>query len=162
MPTLPNIFRTDQDAVNALPDPLSSVGRRNEYLPESRCDIVKIIKDWIEDSNQLTFWLHGGDGLGKSTLAHEIVDCLMAEGRLATFAFLVRGSSSDPATVIRAMGKELCALHPRAIPKVAEAARTCNSSHGPVREYMESYIITPIRSLSYPHPLIIVVDAGKV
>ena len=69
--------------------------------------------------------------------------------------FLVRGSSSNPATVIRAIAKELGALHPRAIPRVAAAARTCNSSHLPLREYMESCIITPISSLSYPQPLVI-------
>ena len=32
MPTLPEIFRTDKDAVNDLPEPLSYVGRQNEYL----------------------------------------------------------------------------------------------------------------------------------
>ena len=69
--------------------------------------------------------------------------------------FLVRGSSSNPATVIRAIAKELGALHPRAIPRVAAAARTCNSSHLPLREYMESCIITPISSVSYPQPLVI-------
>ena len=145
--------------MNALPNPLSYVGRRDQYLAGSRSDVIQIIADWLEHSNQLTFWMHGGAGLGKSTLAHKIVDSLQAESRLATFAFLARGSSSDAATVIRAMAKELGALHPRAIPKVAAAARTCNSSHLPLREYMESYIITPIRSLSYPYPLVVVIDA---
>jgi len=56
------------------------------------------------------------------------------------------------------MAKELSALHPRSVPQVAVAARTCNSGHLRLRDYMESYIINPIRSLSYPYPLVIVVD----
>jgi tetratricopeptide (TPR) repeat protein len=102
--------------------------------------------------------MRGGAGLGKSTLAHKIVDSLQADGRLATFAFLLRDSSSDAATVIQQMARELGALHPRAIPGVAVAARTCKASHQPLHEYMESYIIKPIHSLSYPYPLVIVID----
>jgi hypothetical protein len=36
-----------------------------------------------------------GAGLGKSTLAHELVDSLQTDGRSATFTFLLRGSSTD-------------------------------------------------------------------
>ena len=143
--------------MNALPKP-PYVDGQNEYLFGSRGDVIKVTADWLEEPNQLTFWMYGGPGLGKSTLAHKIVDSLQDDGHLATFTFLVRGSSSDPATVIQTMAKELCALHPRSIPQVAAAARTCNSSHLPLRDYMESYIIEPIRSLSYPYPLVIVVD----
>ena len=101
----------DEDAVNALPKALSYVGRRDEYLPGRPSDVIQIIADWVENSKLLAFWMRGGAGLGKSTLAHESVDSSRADGRLATFAFLVRGSSSDPATVIRTMARELCALH---------------------------------------------------
>ena len=90
----------------------SYVGRRDEYLPGSRSDDIKAIADWLENSDQVAFWIRGGAGLGKSTLAHKIVDSLRAEDRLATFAFLLRGSSSDPATVIQSMARELCVLHP--------------------------------------------------
>jgi tetratricopeptide (TPR) repeat protein len=155
---LPDVFHIDEDAVNALSKPLSYVGRRDEYLPGSRSDVIQVIADWLENSTQLAFWMHGGAGLGKSTLAHKIVDSLQADGRLATFAFLLRGSSSDPATVIQTMARELCALHRLAIPEVAAAARECKASHQSLREYMECYIIKPIRSLSYTYPLVIVVD----
>ena len=144
--------------MNALPKPRSHVGRRDQYLPGSRDDVIKVIADWLEDPNHLTFWMRGGAGLGKSTLAHKIVDSLQADGRLATFAFLLRDSSSDAATVIQQMARELGALHPRAIPGVAVAARTCKASHQSLHEYMESYIIKPIHSLSYPYPLVIVID----
>ena len=111
----------------ALPKSLSYVGRRDKYLPGSHSDDIKAIAGWLENSDQVAFWICGGAGLGKSTLAHKIVDSLRAEDRLATFAFLLRGSSSDLATVIQSMARELCVLHPRAIPEVATAARTCNS-----------------------------------
>ena len=149
----------DEDAVNALPKSLSYVGRRDEYLPGSRSDDIKAIAGWLEDPDQVVFWMHGGAGLGKSTLAHKIVDSLRADDRLATFAFLLRGSSSDPATVVQSMARELGLLHPRAIPQVATAARTCSSGHLSLHEYIESYLINPIHSLSYPYPLVIVVDA---
>jgi tetratricopeptide (TPR) repeat protein len=151
-------IRTDEDAVDALPKSHSYFGRQDEYLPGSRSDVIQDIANWLEDPNQLIFWMRGGAGLGKSTLAHELVDSLQADGRLATFMFLLRGSSTDPATVIRIMARELAALHPRAIPDVAAASRTCKGSHRALRDYMESYIIKPICSLSYPYPLVIIVD----
>ena len=158
MPISSDVFRIDEDAVNSLPKPVSYVGRRDEYLPGSRSDVIRIIANWIENSDQFTFWMRGGAGLGKSTLAHTIVNSLQADGRLATLAFLVRGSADDPATVVQTMARELGALHPRAIPEVAMAARTCNSSHRPLREYIELYLINPIRSLSHSYPLVIVID----
>ena len=144
--------------MDALPKPHSYIGRRNDYLPGSRSDVIQVIVDWLEDPNRLTFWMCGGAGLGKSTLAHELVDILQVDGRLATFTFLLRGSSSDPGTLIQTMARELGALHPRAIPQIAVAARACKASHRPLREYMESYIINPICSLSYPYPLVIIID----
>ena len=137
---------------------LSYVGRQDEYLPGSRSDNIKAIAGWLEDS-QVVFWMRGGAGLGKSTLAHMIVDSLRADDRLATFAFLHHGSSSDPAIVIQSMARELGVLHPQAIPQVATAARICSSGHLSLHKYIESYLINPIHSLSYPYPLVIVVDA---
>ena len=115
--------------MNALPKTLSYVGRRDEYLPGSRSDDIKAIASWLEEPDQVVFWMRGGAGLGKSTLAQKIVDSLRADDRLATFAFLLRGSSSDPATVIQSMARDLGASHPRAILQVAAAARTCSSGH---------------------------------
>jgi hypothetical protein len=145
--------------VNALPKSLSYVGRRDEYLSGSRSDDIQVIADWLDNPDQVAFWMRGGAGLGKSTLAHKIVDSLRVDDRLATFAFLLRDSSIDPATVIQSMARELGMLHPRAIPQVATAARTCSSGHLSLQEYIESYLINPIHSLSYPYPLVIVVDA---
>jgi hypothetical protein len=150
--------KLDEDAVDALPKPRSHVGRRDQYLPGSRDDVIEVIDDWLENSNELIFWMRGGAGLGKSTLAHKIVDSLQAASRLATFAFLLRDSFSDAATLIQTMARELAALHPRATPQVAAAARTCKASHQPLREYMDSYILKPIHSLSYPYPLVIIID----
>ena len=152
-------MRADEDAVNTLPKTLSYVGWRDEYLPGSRSEDIKVIAGWLEDPDQVVFWMRGGAGLGKSTLAHKIVDSLRADDRLATFAFFHRSSSTDPATVIQSMARELGTLHPQAIPQVATAVRTCSSGHLSLREYIKSYLINPIRSLSYPYPLVIVVDA---
>ena len=103
--------------------------------------------------------MRGGAGLGKSTLAHQMVDSLQANDCLATFVFLLCGSSGDSATVIQSMARELGVLHPRAIPQIAMAAHTCGSGHISLHEYIESYLINPVHSLSYPYPLVIVVDS---
>ena len=144
--------------MNALPKSLSYVGKRDEYLPGSRSDDIQVIADWLDSPDQFAFWMRGGAGLGKSTLALKIIDSLRTDDHLATFAFLPRGSSSDPATVIQSMARELGVLRPRAIPQLATAARTRSSGQS-LHEYIESYLIKPIHSLSYPYPLVIVVDA---
>ena len=149
-------MQADEDAVNALPKSLSYVGRRDEYLPGSLSDDIKAVAGWLEHPDQVVFWMRGGAGLGKSTLAHKMVDSLRADDRLATLAH--RNSSSDPATVIQSMARELGVLHPRAIPQVATAARTCTSGHLSLHEYIESYLINPIQSLSYPYPLVDALD----
>ena len=154
---VPDVLRTDEDAVNALPKSLTYIGRRDEYFPGSRSDDIQVIADWLENPDQVAFWMRGGAGLGKSTLALKIVDSLRADDRLATFAFLPRGTSGDPATVIQSMARELGVLHPRAIPQIATAARTCSSGQS-LHEYIEAYLITSIHSLSYPYPLVIVID----
>ena len=101
--------------------------------------------------------------VGKSALAHKIVDFLRADDCLATFVLLLRasGTSSDPATVIQSLARGLWVLHPRAIPQVATAARASGhlvSLHE--LEYIESYLINPMHSLLYPYTLVIVVDGG--
>ena len=151
---VPDVLRADEDALNALPNSLSYVGRQDEYLPSSCSDDIQVIADWLEDPDQVVFWICGSAGLGKSTLAHTIVDSLQADDRLATFAFFYRGSSSDPAAVIQSMARELGVLHPRAIPQVATAAHTCRSGHTSLHKYIESYLIKPIHSLSYPLSLL--------
>ena len=103
--------------------------------------------------------MHGGAGLGKSTLDHKIVESPRADDRLASLAVLPRDSSNHPITVIQLMARDLGLLHPRAIPQVATAVRTCSSGHLCLYEYIESYLTNPVHSLPYPYSLVFVVVA---
>jgi hypothetical protein len=50
-------LRADEDAVNVLHKSLSYVGRLDEYLPGSRSDEIKAIDAWIENPDQVAFWM---------------------------------------------------------------------------------------------------------
>ena len=125
-----------------------------DSLPKARSD-VDDVDDWLENSNQSTFWMRGSAGLGKPTLAHKIVNSLQAASRLSTFAFL-RDSPVKPHTSTN-NGKGIASLHPRATRQAA--ARIYKASHQLFREYTESYIFKPVHSLSYP--LVVVVDLDE-
>ncbi|EFI28288.1 hypothetical protein CC1G_13817 [Coprinopsis cinerea okayama7 len=153
--------KLDQDAVTALPTPPTHVGLTDDYLEHSRTPTLQSILQWLDStaSPSLVLWLHGGPGLGKSTLTHKLVDTLRGGGRLASFAFFTRGKNRDVITTIRMMGRELAGMHPRAYACVAKAARGCSSGHGSVLEYLQAYILDPVRELNLPYSLLVVLDA---
>ena len=124
-----------------------SVGETNTWRSQRRHPSCC----WMIRKIQATHTLEAWWGW-ESTLAQEIVDFLQANGHLATFTFLFCGSSSDLATVIQTMARQC--THPRAILPVEVVAHV--QSQPSLREYMESYVIKPICSLSYS--LVVVVD----
>jgi adenylylsulfate kinase-like enzyme len=59
-------------------------GETNTFLEVVTMDVIA---DWLKNPDQVAFWIRGGAGLGKSTLAHKIVDSLRADDRLAILHF---------------------------------------------------------------------------
>ncbi|KAG2008767.1 mucin-like protein 1 [Coprinopsis cinerea AmutBmut pab1-1] len=151
--------KLDQDAVKALPKSEYHSTRLEKYLAASRDDELEAILKWVDDLDHPVLWIHGAAGLGKSTLMQKVVDVLRHQGRLASSAFFVRKKNRDIVTTIQSVAQELANLHARAVPAVANAARTCNSTHHSILKYLQVYIIEPVRSLGLPYPLVLPLDA---
>ncbi|KIJ96372.1 hypothetical protein K443DRAFT_73178, partial [Laccaria amethystina LaAM-08-1] len=131
---------------------------RNEYLEKSRDDVIRDISDWIANAPESVLWVHGAAGLGKSTVAQELVDLLKSEDRLVGGVFLANLNTEPPKRVIQMISRQLGAMCPRAIAKIADAARTLDGPHDRLKDYFTAYIFDPIRALEYPYQLVVVVD----
>ncbi|EDR00777.1 uncharacterized protein LACBIDRAFT_295705 [Laccaria bicolor S238N-H82] len=131
---------------------------RNEYLEKSRDDVIRDVSDWIANAPESVLWVHGAAGLGKSTVAQELVHLLKSEDRLAGGIFLTNLTTESPKRVIQMISRQLGAMYPQAIANIADAARTLDGPHDGLRDYLTAYIFDPIRALGYPYQLVIVVD----
>ncbi|PPQ73702.1 hypothetical protein CVT26_010857, partial [Gymnopilus dilepis] len=158
-------IKLDMDALKRTIDHVSLDGlpshppyRPHEYLERSRDDVIKSISDWINDAKEPVLWMHGAAGLGKSTVAQQLIHLLQDDKRLAGGILLTLAGKEHSSEIIRMIAKQLGAEHPRAVCDIAEAARMVNSAHSPLGNYLTSYIINPIRALKYPYPLVIVID----
>ncbi|KDR71353.1 hypothetical protein GALMADRAFT_144037 [Galerina marginata CBS 339.88] len=132
---------------------------RNEYLEKSRDDVIKYFSDWIVNAQESVLWVHGSAGLGKSTVAQELVHLLKSEDRLAGGIFLTNLTTEPPERVIQMIARQLGANYLRAIGNIAEAARKLDGPHDSLRDYFKAYIFDPIRALEYPYQLVIIVDS---
>ncbi|KAJ2922200.1 hypothetical protein H1R20_g14887, partial [Candolleomyces eurysporus] len=134
-------------------------GKRAEYLPDSRKLDVEKVCETESTSNNLVLCIHGPAGIGKSTLARHLSDKFRSAGRLAGSIFLGAFSTqmSGPETIVKMIAREIGSIHPRAIPKIVEAMDQCHSTS--LGNHLQKYILEPLRSLSHPQPLIIVIDA---
>lgn len=152
--------RTDRQAVDRLAPPFKQ--RPDEYLSDSRNDVLEAICHWIETSNTRFFWLYGAAGVGKSTMAHRLVDILGEVGMLATYFFFKRydGDQADPTAVIKNMAYELASLYPELIPTIAAATRKQRPSDRQlVTSVFEDFIFLPLCQGCHPGPMVIVFDA---
>ncbi|KIJ91635.1 hypothetical protein K443DRAFT_475600, partial [Laccaria amethystina LaAM-08-1] len=131
---------------------------RNEYLEKSRDDVIRDVSDWISNAPESVLWVHGAAGLGKSTVAQELVHLLKSEDRLVGGVFLNNLTTELPKRVIRMISRQLGATYPRSIAKIADAARILDGPHDTLKDYLTAYIFDPIRALDYPYQLVVVVD----
>ncbi|KIJ91625.1 hypothetical protein K443DRAFT_14224, partial [Laccaria amethystina LaAM-08-1] len=131
---------------------------RNEYLEHSRDDVMRDVSDWIAHAPESVLWVHGAAGLGKSTVAQELVHLLKSEDRLVGGVFLTNLTTEPPKGVVRMISRQLGATYPRAIANIADAARILDGPHDTLRDYFTAYIFGPIRALDYPYQLVVVVD----
>ncbi|RXW19141.1 hypothetical protein EST38_g6718 [Candolleomyces aberdarensis] len=150
---------SEQWRFNGLPKHPDMSGKRAKYLPNSRKPDVESSVKWISSSKDLVLCIHGPAGVGKSTLVGHLSDELRSAGQLAASAFMGAFSpdTSGPETIIKTLAHEIGSIHPRAISKIVEAINQCHATS--LENQLEGYILKPLRSLNYPHPLIIIVDA---
>ena len=119
---------------------------------------MRYVYDWIANGSESVLWVHGAAGLGKSTVAQELVDLLKSDDRLAGGVFLTNLTTESPDRVIQMISRQLGAMYPQAIANIANAARTLDGPHDRLRDYFTAYIFDPIRALEYPYQLVVVVD----
>ncbi|KAF8884074.1 hypothetical protein CPB84DRAFT_1750507 [Gymnopilus junonius] len=150
------LMRSDFAALHNLPS--HPFYTPNKYLENSRDDVIKDVSEWITTSKESVLWIHGAAGLGKSTVAQQLIYLLQSDDRLAGAVFLKYLTNEHPIKVIQMVAKLLGEKHPQAIPNIADAARRLNSAHDPLSKYVAAYVIDPIRALKYPYQLVIVVD----
>jgi hypothetical protein len=143
----------------ALPKHPDMSSKSAEYLPDSRKPDVEKISDWESNSTDLVLCVHGPAGIGKSTLAAHLSGEFRAAGRLAASIFLgvcLPTDSSGPETIVKMLAHEIGSIHPQAIPRIVGAMDQC---HGTSLEiHLHKYIVEPLSSLSYPNPLVIIID----
>ncbi|RXW21490.1 hypothetical protein EST38_g4346 [Candolleomyces aberdarensis] len=158
-PATPIETEMDRSTFDQLPEQPNVNAQLPDYMPGSRQQDVDEVLDWFETLAGSVFWIDGSAGQGKSTLMRYVGEQMRSQDRLAASVFL-GGELSDevgPDTVVKMLASELGKNHPRAIPKIVEAIEQC-SGHS-LKEYLQMFIVEPIRSLGCPHPLLIVVDA---
>jgi hypothetical protein len=148
---------TSLQGLERLPSHSDSKGH---YFGDSRQREIKDTLHWIEEAGSKHFlWIHGAAGVGKSTLARELLDRFKVEGILATFASFVMGIDSKPKVLVRMMARELSSLHPGCRPAIACALLECSGEIRSLIEYITHYLVKPIASLAYAGPLVIILDA---
>jgi tetratricopeptide (TPR) repeat protein len=148
---------TSLEGLERLPTHSDYNGR---YFGDSREREIEDTLHWIEEAGSKHFlWIHGAAGVGKSTLARELLDHFKVEGILATFASFVMGIDSKPKVLLRMMARELWSLHPGCRPAIACAVQECSGEIQSLIEYITHFLVKPIASLAYAGPLVIIFDA---
>ena len=154
------IIVVDDTSLERLERLPSHSDSNDHYFADSRKQEIEDTLHWIEEAGSKDFlWIHGAAGVGKSTLARELLDYLKVEGILATFASFVMGIDSKPKILVRMMARELSSLHPGCRPAIARAVRECSGEIQSLLEYITHFLVKPIDSLAYAGPLVIIFDA---
>ncbi|KDR76516.1 hypothetical protein GALMADRAFT_96265 [Galerina marginata CBS 339.88] len=145
------------DKLERLP---SHSDTNDHYFGDSRNREIEYTMGWIADATDKPFlWIHGAAGVGKSTLARELLDHFKRNEILATFASFVIGIESKPKILVRMMARELCSLHPGCQPAIARAMTDCFGENEHLIKYLTHFLVKPIASLTYGGPLVIILDA---
>ncbi|PPR05945.1 hypothetical protein CVT26_005697 [Gymnopilus dilepis] len=91
-------------------------------------DVLKrntgFISDWISNTKEPVLWIHSAAGLGKSTVAQQLIHLLQDNNLLAGGVLLTLAGKEHSSEIIRMIAKQLGEEHPRAVGNIAEAART--------------------------------------
>lgn len=134
-----------------LPE-FAPAGQDNQYLPDSRTDVVEEILSLVNNSSSPQFiWIHGSAGIGKSTLAHFLASCFKKDARLAACVSFKRGTTGDSSfkAVAETIGYQIAHYYPRSIRSIVEALKRpiLESDHATL---LRSLVIEPLASGRHP------------
>ncbi|KZP29364.1 hypothetical protein FIBSPDRAFT_778821, partial [Athelia psychrophila] len=154
------------DGLKALEPANMDTAIRASCLAGTREDLLRDIIDWLvtPSEGQNVLWLHGGAGLGKSTLANSIAEHFRGRRQQGAFLFFDRNAplESNPARVIRTLAYQL-AEHDQAIKTAISLAmeKDPQLTSAPLTTQFTSLLVEPLSAASQEitGPVIIVLDA---
>ncbi|KZP15975.1 hypothetical protein FIBSPDRAFT_832257 [Athelia psychrophila] len=155
------------DILKVLDPAKMNAADRPMCLPGTRQDRQKEIIEWLmspSEQNQNVMWLHGGAGLGKSTLATTIAEYFRGLQRRGAFLFFDRNTpiESSPSRVICTLAYQL-AEHDEGVRSAVSAAieRDPQLATAPLITQFKSLLCEPLSAAStrVAGPIIIVIDA---
>jgi NACHT domain len=138
-------------------------GDEKRCLPGTREDFLDHIVKWVENpESQRGLVLLGQAGMGKSSIAHEVARHFDKRNLGSYFAFLRKEQSKDEAyQLFTTLARDLSDRYPAFKLALGRIIKDNSSLRG-TREYrtlFESLLLGPLKNLSLPGPILIVIDA---
>jgi NACHT domain len=138
-------------------------GDEKRCLPGTREGFLDHIVKWVENpESKRGLVLLGQAGTGKSSIAHEVARHFDQKGLGSYFAFLRKEHSKDEAyQLFTTLSRDL-SYHNRAFKVALGRVLKENPSLCGTRDYrilFESLLLEPLKNLSLPGPILIVIDA---
>ncbi|KAJ7609910.1 hypothetical protein FB45DRAFT_1122559, partial [Roridomyces roridus] len=140
---------------------------KSEFHPGTRQELFEELAQWLEDPDQRpVYFLSGGAGLGKSSIAHRLCTLLdtSTDGRLGASFFFVRGSGDLESTRLffSSLAHQLALSQPSLRPYIISAAREYlkRGSRQQMKHTFEELFRGPFERsvLTFPKPIVIVID----
>ena len=165
---LEKLRRAPEAKLDSHVQPLDEDGKLLLCFDGTRTAIIDKIMKWISDpSSPPIFWLHGGAGTGKSTIARTIgVRAKKAGYITASFFFSGVGTAGlrDPAYVFPTLAHQLAASHKDLNRIIGDAIiGSSDSDHGMVLDQFQALIAAPLdewhAKLKKACPILIILDA---
>jgi hypothetical protein len=131
-----------------------------DYLLDSRTGEEQFVSSCVEHSDTFQFiWLHGGAGVGKSTLARYLADCFKQAGCLAAFASFKRGTTGEWSVkdVVQAIARQIAHHLPSTRAKIIDGLGDL-TPESDYQSLLRSLIFHPLSSLDYSAAKVIILD----
>ncbi|KAF7336437.1 AAA-16 domain-containing protein [Mycena sanguinolenta] len=160
----------DEKVLDAIPR--ESAGYRcvdelkSGFLDGTRAELLQELDSWSagefpEDDPKQVYFLSGGAGLGKSSIAHRLCTCL-GEPTLGASFFFGRGNIESTRRFFSTLAYQLAMSQPAIRPHIVDAAREHHKQghEQQMRYTFEDLLRAPLASasLSTHSPVVIVVD----
>ena len=128
-------------------------------LPETRLHILDVIREWIYGDvlHTQAFLLLGKAGVGKSAIAHRVVQEAMQLGRLG--AFFCFSAGIGPENFFRTIARRLADLEPSYAAALMENMDSTLKTTPSMTRQLQDLLVKPFETLNALGPIIIVVDA---
>ncbi|KAG8717456.1 hypothetical protein FRC09_014240 [Ceratobasidium sp. 395] len=138
---------------------------RNGCTPDTRLDVMKLLRDWAQDSkSKRVYWLNGMAGTGKTTIAYSLCSELERAGQLAGSFFCLRQlpSCRNAGVILPSIAYQLAlSSRPYRYELSGTLERDPDAHNQPVDRQFHSLIAAPLRKVrrQLRGDLVLVIDA---